>query len=64
MMTIVRKPSHHFYSVFQVEDWTFQDIGDRLNEINLLAKHLLIDEFGEEVIVFGSTGFKREQSQF
>lgn len=61
-MTIARR--NHFYSVFRVDESTFDDIRKRLEAENLLIKHLLIDEYSEEVLVFGSTGFKKEQSQF
>lgn len=64
MMTIARNPQHHFYSVFRVSDDTFDELRKRLVDQELLFKHLLIDEYREEVLVFGSTGFKREQSQF
>ena len=64
MMTIARSPMHHFYSVFRVSDSTFDELRQRLDEIGLLWKHLYIDEYREEVLIFGSTGFKREQSNF
>jgi hypothetical protein len=64
MTTIAKRNSYDFYSVIRVEHSTFDDIKRRLETNDLLAKYLIIDEFREEVLVFGSTGFKKERTQF
>lgn len=64
MMTIARSPHYHFYSVFLVEEDTFDDIRSRMEKQDMLRKHLMTDDDGEEIIVFGTTAFKKEPSQF
>ena len=48
MMTIARAP-HHFYTVFEVNPDTYDDIRQRLDESGALWKQKMSDDDGEEI---------------
>lgn len=63
-MTIVRK-YNPFYTIFPISDLAYDDIRERLKEQDLLEKYLVKDkENNSELIVFGTMGLKRENTNF
>lgn len=64
MMTIAKKPNHHCYSIISIEEDSYYDIRNRLEELNVLWKYLGKDDYDEEIIIFGAIAFKKEYSVF
>lgn len=63
MMTIARSPHNRFYTVLLIDDASFDDIKERLEENGTLWKYL-VNEEGDSVIVFGATALKRQSTEF
>ncbi len=53
--------AYHFYNVLYIKGTSYDDIRTRLETEGTLSKHTVKDDDGSEIIVLGSTGFKKEQ---
>jgi len=58
---IIARKSWNFYSILDIDSYAFEDIKQRLIAKELTDKYLLLDDDGQEIIVFGTTALRAEK---